>query len=77
MLPSEVPIERTEPSLLPIPDVDTLEARVARIETMVADVHSVVTKIGPLVNAMSQEMAEKGPVGMLGYLMSAMRNPAG
>jgi hypothetical protein len=59
--------------IVTVPDVDTLEARVARIESMVSDLHSTIGKIAPIVNAVSAEMAEKGPVGMLGYLMAAMR----
>lgn len=66
--------EAAEASIVTVPDVDTLEARVARIESMVADMHSAIGKFIPLINAMSQEMAEKGPVGMLGYLMAALRN---
>lgn len=76
MIPPELPdtAEEAEARIVAIPDVDTLEARVARIESMTADMHAALGKFIPLVNAMSQEMAEKGPVGMLGYLMAALRN---
>lgn len=56
-----------------VPDVDTLEARVARIESLVTELHAIILPLKGMVEAVGVEMAEKGPVGMLGYLMSAMR----
>lgn len=74
MLPPELDDGRAVVAI-PVPDVDGIEARVARIESMVAEIHAVILPLQGMVQAVGAEMAEKGPVGMLGYLMSAMNKP--
>lgn len=56
-----------------VPDVDTLEARVARIESMVSEMYTTIHAAKPTMDAIAAEVAEKGLAGLLGLAMGAMR----